>query len=298
MIFFTEIGRMLVGLIGRQSSQKIILDVIRQNPNLNPLSRVAAIPWPSSGAFIASHGQGMDKVIHIDGNGNIISFPYTNFHEFDPTRRISGLVLTDGQLNVLHKNGTIVRVLLSDTSKTSGTFSVDVGELQHTGSMGAEFVPGNPKDFLLLADKKRGEIFTFDLVKNVKTVHLTGLDEPVSVTYTNSRFETAYVVCEQGAGVVKTYNASWHHLKTIRSNQEEFLPRVALMSPRGTLLVADAGNTVISEFNIRGRFLRNVLDKQDDIDQPLSMSFSQGRLWVACNADTYSNVKSYLVGLS
>ena len=95
-----------------------------------------------------------------------------------------------------------------------------------------------------MVDKNKGEVFSYNTSSRVKRVHVTGLNQPRTVSYLVYNSAAYFIVCETGENVVKVYSSSWNFLWNIRGNGTEQLdiPKCAIPFPDGRVIIADTGN--------------------------------------------------------
>ena len=205
---------------------------------------------------------------------------------------LPGLLLIEDKLFIIHSGGFIVHISAVDGQLIRYYHIPNVGYLCHQSSISSSLNTILDTDILLLADRDRGEVFTYRLSTNTKHVHLTGLKVPRSVSHCLYNNQTYYIVCEDGAHLVKIYDQKWVLLRTI-GNGELGSPVVydnpvdtlgsttsAVVTTEGHILVADWTNRRVSEFDFKGRFIRHLLTHSDGISKPWSMSFQHPYLWV------------------
>ena len=191
------------------------------------------------------------------------------------------LVLRD-KLYAVHQNGTTLEIKNGTVSKVYHI--PNVGIVNNKGSLSSDphSVPDN--DTLLLTDTRKKQVFTYKLSSGKKTIRIRNLKNPASVSYHFSGNHISYVVCEQGNHRIKVYNKQWKLVRSFGGFGEEdgrlWRPSAAVVSPEGTVLVADYMNRRISEFTIQGHFIRNLVAVSNEVRWPFSLSFSHPYLWV------------------
>ena len=190
---------------------------------------------------------------------------------------ITGLHALGDRLYLLYDNGTLVENS-NHEKKTFNIYNISgVMRAVNFGSLTWNSFLLPDKDLLLLADEGKGEIFTYRISTQQKTVRLRGLNRPTSVTYAFFNNTTNYIVCEQGASIVSMYSSSWRlkwNCGGLGSEDGRVdNPHAAIMMPEGTILVSDYNNNRLSEFTSQGQFLHH-LPISRHITHPTSLSFS------------------------
>ena len=184
------------------------------------------------------------------------------------------MMLNQEDLIILHHDGTITKVKLSDGTVVH-TYKVDVDYLED-GVI-------HDDNTLILVDYDRGEVFTYCMSDQHKDIKIKKLKTPTCVTKTETNQGTMYLVCEVGNNKIHIYSSSWTLQRSIGSygsgNGQFQLPYYVLVLPTNNILVADFGNHRISEYNMNGQFIRHVLQQQDGIYEPLQISYHHPNVW-------------------
>ena len=270
------------------------LDVKLKHPMIEFPDQVVALP--GGGEAIVLHyvkKNAIQIVDKIDKDGEVLMTLYT----CQGCDEISGLILIRLKLYVLHGNGRIILISLNTGPPSQvKVYNVDAGWIhQNSWSVKPTFPHSN---LLFLTDYIRGEVFSYNLDSHLRNITVSNLKRPSSLSYiSQSDDEAAYVVCDAGNHVVRTYSATWQPLTTIgtpgRENRPFSWPNSAILSPEGTLFIADYGNNRISEYTTEGQLLGHALNQSDGIHLPFGLSFSYPYLWVAYGYDETVNVKKY-----
>ena len=140
---------------------------------------------------------------------------------------------------------------------------------------------------MLLADDGEGELFSYNVTSKNKQVHLTGLNQPTSVSIMIYNSHLYYLVCERYRHQVHVYNSTWGLYKTLggtRGSGDGQLknPYSAIGLLNGSVIISDTDNHRVSVFNIHGRFVRHILTRSDSdgLLYPEAMSISLPYLWL------------------
>ena len=261
------------------------LDVTAVNHQITSPWRVAALP-EGEAAIV----NGWSRVVKINKTGNTIKELY-NCH---PCNNIYGLLLLGSNLYVTHYNGTIDEIQ-PHTGDLLNVYNIpDVGGIDHYGSLWSDPSKIPNTDILLLPDLSKDEVFSYNLTSKDKQVHLTGLSDPTSVSYSFYNNSTHYIVCQQGSHKISIYNSSWDVVSSFGgyNSSDGYLdfPYAAIMSYNNNILVSDRYNNRISVFTTDGVFLYHLLTQSDGIYRPTALSYYQPYLWVV---DNYSTLYRY-----
>ena len=154
----------------------------------------------------------------------------------------------------------------------------------HLGSLSYHPSVITHPDLLLLADYRKGEIFSYNVTSKNKQVHLTGLNSPTSVSFMTYNCHLYYVVCDYSLHKVLVYSSTWSLYKTLgghgSGDGQLYWPRSAIGLPDGSIIISDSHNGRVSLFNIKGRFVRHILTRSDGLSYPRAMSISLPYLWL------------------
>ena len=246
----------------------LVLDVSKLNKELGYVGRVLALP---SGEALVIHKQDdLYYCTRLDHTGATMRTLLTSLVQMPGL-----MMLNQEDLIILQKDGTITKVKLSDGTVVH-TYKVDVGIL-YDGVI-------HDDNTLILVDYQRGEVFTCCMSDQHKDIKIKKLTNPSCVTKTETNQGTLYLVCEAAGCQVHIYSSSWTLQRSIGSlgsgDGQFFAPCYVLILPTNNILVADAGNHRISEYNMNGQFIRHVLQQQDGIYRPQQISFHHSHLWV------------------
>ena len=239
------------------------------------ISEVAALP--DGGAFVYNYviSNYTDQVWRVNVTGQVIQ----HVHQCVWCSTITGLLVLNNNLYVIYMNGTLVEININNTTTVQVYRVPDVRYMIRGSS-----VITHP-DLLLLADLNKGEIFSYNVTSKNKQVHLTGLNQPSSVSFMTYNSHLYYIVCDYGNHQVHVYNSSWSLYKTLGgtlgSGDGQFdIPWSAIGLPDGSVIIIDYNNHRVSLFNIHGRFSRHILTGSDGLSKPRAMSISLPYLWL------------------
>ena len=229
------------------------------------------------------------QVLRINSQGQVVKMLY----DCAGCTPINGLIRLGGDLFVIQQNGTVIQINLNNTSQTNMYHIPGVSELLHLGSLyyDPDLIPD--KD-LLLPDYGNGQILSYRLSTREKTVHVRKLKNPISVTYSFYNNSTFYVICEYTGHQIGVYDSKWNLVRTFgrkgTGDGELDYPQAAIMTPEGTVIVADGDNNRVSEFSMEGRFLKHIIT---GLNYPSSLSMYPPYLWVVRSHNYIYRYKMY-----
>ena len=265
------------------------LNVTAVNQQIKDPQVVAALPGGEA-AVVNSWRQ----VVKINETGHIIKELYNCYLCND---YIEGLLLLGSNLYVTHSNGTIVEIQ-PHAGDLLNVYNIrDVGYIEHYGSLWSDPSKIPNTDILLLPDYSKGEVFSYNLTSRHKQVHLTGLFDPSSVSYSFYNNSTYYIVCQHGLHTISIYDSSWDLVSSFggHGSSDGYLrfPYAAIMSSNNTILVSDWDIHRISVFTTDGAFLYHLLTQSDGIYKPTALSYYKPYLWVVQNNNKLYRYKFY-----
>ena len=257
------------------------LNLTDVNPQMTEIWSVAALP--DGGAFVYNYVRSnyTRQVWRVNVTGQVIQ----HVHQCVRCAYIGGLLVLNNNLYVIHYNGTLLQININNTNTVQVYQVPDVRWMVHYGSLSYHPSVITHPDLLLLADRYKGEIFSYNVTSKNKQVHLTGLSLPSSVSFMTYNSHLYYVVCDSGNHQVSIYNSSWGLYKTLGGNKgsgdgQLDWPQSAIGLPDGSVIIIDYDNHRVSLFNIKGRFIRHILTRSDGIYYPPAMSISLPYLWL------------------
>ena len=204
---------------------------------------------------------------------------------------ITELIRAPPFIYVLHQHGRITKCHENQLSSDGcNTFKVNISSFGQ-----GDYVNDIRGEYLLLPDQIKGRICTFDLDEQRLDVVVSGLDNPSSISVNGSTGYPIYYVTEKGKHRVSLYNHNWKLIKHVTKAQAQLnQPMSTTTLPSGHFLLADAGTNQILEFDNHGVYVSTILDENDGICSPASVSYSHPYLWITSNEQkqTY-NVKRF-----
>ena len=260
------------------------------NPQMTGILFVAALP--DGGAFIDNYVRSnyTGQVWRVNVTGQVIQDVYQCVRCFYNQSgylytAVTGLLVLNNNLYVLYYNGTLLEININNTNTVQVYQVPDVRLMIHTGSLSYHLSVITHPDLLLLADIGKGEIFSYNVTSKNRQVHLTGLRDPISVSFMTYNSHLYYVVCEWGPNQVRVYNSTWGLYKTLGGAEgsgdgQLWYPWSAIGLPDGSVIISDRNNHRVSLFNIQGRFVRHILTWSDGLSETLAMSISLPYLWL------------------
>ena len=147
---------------------------------------------------------------------------------------------------------------------------------------------------IVAANSEKGEIFMWDIEKKRKHDLVSGLKTPF-VLACERKLEMLAVSVADGCRVI-LYDNCMKKLKQELSYSAGPNPPSATFTPNGKLLVADYSKNKIIMFCINCEKIRHIVRKDDDITYPVSTSYCDSFLWVACLDG--KNVKRFTINKS
>ena len=253
------------------------------NPQMTLIYRVA--PLPDGGAFVYDCVRSNDthQVWMVNVTGQVIQHVYKcvrcNY------AGLQGLLVLNSNLYVIYGNGKLIQININNTSTVQVYQVPDVWGVYNWGSLSHHPSVITHPDLLLLADRVKGEIFSYNVTSKNKQVHLTDLWYPTSVSFMTYNSHLYYVISEYKNHQVRIYNSSWSLYKTLGGTEgsgdgQLDRPTSAIGLPDGSVIIIDTGNNRVCLFTIHGKFVRHILTRSDRIYRPRAMSVSLPYLWV------------------
>ena len=246
-------------------------------------------PWlvaalPEGEAAVVNSGY---QVMKINKTGQTIK----ELYNCQSCYYIEGLLLLGSNLYVTHSNGTIIEIH-PHTGDLLNVYNIpDVDYIRNYGSLWSDPANIPNTDILLLPDVNKNEVFSYNLTSEHKQVHLTGLFNPSSVSYSFYNNSTHYIVCQYGRHTISVYSSSWDLVSSFggrgSSDGDLYYPVAAIMSSNDTILVSDNYNDRISVFTTDGVFLYHLLTQSDGIYHPRALSYYKPYLWVVNSSKLY-----------
>ena len=249
-------------------------------PQMTFIRSVAALP--DGGAFVYNYviSYHTGQVLRVNVRGQVIQLLY----QCGWCSSIRGLLVLNNNLYVIYSNGRLVEIDINSTNIVQVYQVPDVRYIVHYGSLSYHPSVITHPDLLLLADRNKREIFSYNVTSKNKQVHLTSLSDPTSVSFMTYNSHLYYIVCDYGNHQVRVYNSTWSLYKTLggpgSGDGQLYYPYSAIGLPDGSIIISDFPNYCVSLFNIKGRFVRHILTQSDVLYRPMAMSISLPYLWV------------------
>ena len=250
------------------------------NPQMTRIKSVAALP--DGGAFVNNYVRSNDtsQVWRVNVTGQVIQLVHQCVGCY-----LLGLLVLNNNLYVINPKGTLLEVSINNTNTVQFYQVPDVRWMINIGSLSYHPSVITHPDLLLLADRRKGEIFSYNVTSKNKQVHLTGLNEPTSVSFMTYNSHFYYIVCESNRQQIHIYNSTWGLYKTLGgtrgSGDGQFKgPHSSIGLPDGSVIISDYWNHRVCLFTIHSKFVRHILTRSDGLDRPYAMSISLPYLWV------------------
>ena len=256
------------------------------NPQMTVIGFVAALP--DGGAFVINEvtSNRTSQVLRVNVTGQVIQHVHQCVRCY-----LTGLLLLNNNLYVIHYNGSLLEFDINNTNTVQVYQVPDVSGMFHWGSLSYHPSVITHPDLLLLADFRKGEVFSYNVTSKNKQVHLTGLRYPSSVSFMTYNSHLYYIVCEAYRHQVLIYNSTWSLYKTLGGqgfgDGQLNYPHSAISLADGSVIISDQYNNRVSLFNIQGRFVRHILTRSDGLSEPRAMSISLPYLWVEGSGRLY-----------
>ena len=227
------------------------------------------------------------RVVKITKDGQILHKLEHKIYDPDSKDACRGLLVLGEMLYVIKKTNSSVEGIRLSEFENGLNRQVDVYHIpdaQKVVNFASLFhdpfqIPD--KDLLLLADREKGEIFTYRLSSGDKQVHVRDLVDPTSVSYILENNTIFYLVCDGMKGLT-VYNSKWGLVKNIAKHWQRTLEEVrfssAIALPDQNVLSADYKNNWVTEHTSWGMFVGYRIEK--DNFQPMYLTFSHPYLWV------------------
>ena len=249
--------------------------------------RIAALP---AGEVVMSNipTATSNQVWRLNKDGQFVH----KLYKCDLCVEIGALLLLGNDLFVIHTNGTVIQINL-ETNRILHIYTIEnVASVIHTGCLYSDPTRIDT-DLLLLAEqgthKGQGEVFSYRLSTNKKQVHVRQLSYPRSVSYFFRLKKMYFVVCDTGDSKVRVYNKYWQHVRSFKNRQ----PMAVVSSSETTLVIAEIYLSHISEYTIKGEFIKYLLTPESEgFYWPVSISFHYPFLWVAARMPFGHNLAS------
>ena len=235
---------------------------------MKSVSAVLALP---DGEVIISHHEYYSKyeqhVVRLDHTGKTLCKLYIS------DVWINGFILQDDQVVILHRDGTLTWIRITDGRKMD-QYKVNVRCLYHGKTL--------DNDTLLLVDNgdrgsSNGRVFTFSKSSRMTNDMVINLKRPVSVSKTIINAKVLYLVCTDAVSI---YSDDWKLQRTVKGVgqgvQVRINPWSAVVLSKNTMLVSDCENHCIMELSLEGQ----LLEQKAKMEYPSDISLYHPYVWI------------------
>ena len=251
------------------------------NPDLGGLYDMLPL---QDGTVLVNHiKDNKDHVSRLSDRGEVIRDLITT------DKDITGFILmSNNECLILHYDGSLQRVRIEDGQVLGSEYKIPDVKWLYDGIRIDE-------DQVLLVDRKKGEMITYNMKTRNKHVVIDKLRSPTSVDKAVTEQGVFYIVNERLAHTVRVYNDRWRLVRSIggRGDSDGRLngPLTARVLPDNTVIVTDCDNDRISRFTIQGDFIDHVIKQSDGITEPTRLAVQYPYVWVSGNW----NIKCYQI---
>ena len=281
--------------------------LLEMNKRFNPmfLLNLAALPGGEALVCWQKHERLPRRILRIQGVSKINNQGQKVLDIYNCTGcTITGLLVLGEDIFIIHNNGTLLQLSIKNWKilkiyqiKNKG------GNIHHRGSLASDPSMIPDQDQLLLADSRLYEVFTYRLSTKEKKIrhkwkHIYGRPHTVSYGFYNNSILFIVCVCYGDPNLgnkVIIYDSEWNHVSSFggTGSKDGQLsgPYAAIVSSDNTIIVADYHNNRLSEFTMKGQFVRQTLDSDDGITKPNAVSFWFPHLWVIHSINTLQRYK-------
>ena len=249
------------------------LDLISVNLQMKHVLKVLALP--EGEAIVSNETEGKFQILHLDSKAQTKRHLYTS-----ETKTLKHLINFNNFLFILEDH-TITEYDLLNVDKSYKLYDKSIENAEGN----REFVNFDScvmirfKEFVA-ANSKEGKLFMWHIEKKSKHVLVSGLKTPFILAYERKQKMLAVSVAD-GCRLI-LYDNCRKKYKQELSYSAGPNPPSATFTPNGKLLVADYSKNKIVMFCLKCENIRHILTKDDDITCPVSISYSDSFLWVAC----------------
>ena len=260
------------------------LDVRQCNPDLGGLYNM--LPLQDGTVLVDHYKDNKHHVIRLSDRGDVSRKLITT------DKYIIGFILmSNNECLILHYDGSLQCVRIEDGQVLGSGYKVpDVGVLDDGIRI--------DEDQVLLVDRAKGEVMTYNMKTRNKHVVIDKLNRPTSVDKAVTDQGVFYIVNEQWAHTVRVYNDRWRLVTSIggKGDRDGRLnnPQTARVLPDNTVIVTDSYNNRISWFTLQGDFINHVIKQSDGIRRPDRLAVQYPYVWVSEGHPHY-NIKCYQI---
>ena len=207
--------------------------------------------------------QGLDDLQRIDIEGNVVQV-----YSIGKAIRSAAIEMDNLFIACQDKTLTIMNI---GQSKPRVTYNTDIDDLWCVTARGTKVY--------VSAWSSNGKIYECD--NGQTNICLSELNFPWFMNCADVNGERLFIVTEYGKRRINIYDSSWKLILSIDTRLGSTLKnlRGSFITPGGKVLVADYETSVISEFNMDGIFIRDML-KSPAINKPNGILYDSPWLWV------------------
>ena len=259
------------------------VDYKSSNPDLGSLYDM--LPLQDGTVLVYHYKDNKRHVSRLSDRGEVIRKLITT------DKDITGFILmSNNESLILHKD-SLQRVRIEDGQVLGSGYNIpDVKWLNDGIKI--------DNDQVLLVDRDKGEVITYNMKTRNKHVVIDKLTYPTSVDKAVTDQGVFYIVNEEGANTVSVYNDRWRLVTSIggKGDSDGRLndPQTARVLPDNTVIVSDWYNDRISRFTIQGDFIDHVIKQSDGIRDPYRLAVQYPYVWVSEGHPHY-NIKCYQI---
>ena len=252
------------------------LDYKSSNPDLGG-SLWDMLPLQDGTVLVDNYKDNKYHVIRLSDRGEVIRDLITT------DKDIRGFILmSNNECLILHKD-SLQSVRIEDGQVLGSGYKVpDVGGLWDGIRI--------DDDQVLLADRIKGEVMTYNMKTRNKHVVIDKLNHPTSVDKAVTDQGVFYIVNECWAHTVRVYNDRWRLVTSIGGGRLNN-PQTARVLPDNTVIISDNNINRISRFTIQGDFINHVIQESDGIRYPTRLAVQYPYVWVSYDW----NIKCYQI---
>ena len=232
---------------------------------------------PGGGLLVVGKTSGKYHVLKLDNTGSVLQ-TLTIIPDY-----IYGFIMMESNVLLIHQK-SITRVRMRDGEVMN---RYKVRGLQGWLMSGLALDQNN----ILLVDKggydeSDGRVFTYRLSDGHTEDKVIKLKIPQTVTRIKTGKYSLFFVNESGSNRVNLYNSRWGLQTSITETPDGPLDGpsciIELPSEPASILIADNYNHRISQFTTEGRFIKHLIQRKDNIEEPNRLSYCHSYLYVTC----------------
>ena len=145
-------------------------------------------------------------------------------------------------------------------------------------------------DKIIISDDQEGKI------KQRNNALVQNLTKPTYMTRVETPQGDCYVVTEAVKKQVRIFDENWAPKACVNDVTKKSKFRGHAATPWGTFLLVDGSDCSISEYSLKGEFVKTVLTAEDGIKNPRDISLCYPYLWLTeCDFDKHAAIKLYKI---